>query len=161
MRKLLVIPLGFVLMGAGLAAGLACGKSVPAETSSSAVGPTRSGEEEFVTALGFSCDRERWRVGFDLSKAAQVSGRVERRLSRSPDRWMLVRRLALRRMAAGPRAIDLEPSRSGVYRVTLAFRAADGTAARPLIVFRAGCENPPPPTTTPTLPGTTGTLPVQ
>jgi hypothetical protein len=64
-------------------------------------------------------------------------------------------------MAAGPRAMDVGPYRSGVYRVTLAFRAADGTAARRSIVFRAGCTNPPPPTTTPTLPGTTGTLPVQ
>ncbi len=150
-------------MAAGLVTGLACGSkgTMSVTESGSVVIPAPSGPGEFVTALGFSCDREHWRVGFTLAKSAQMSGRVERRLSRSPERWMLVRRLALRRMAAGPRAIDLEPSRSGVYRVTLAFRAADGTAARPLIVFRAGCENPPPPTTTPTLPGTTGTLPVQ
>ena len=92
-------------------------------------------------------------------RAATVSGRLQRRVARPATRWALVRRFAARRYRAGPHVLELGRHAAGVYRVTLTFAAASRAPLVRAISFRAGCTNPPPPETTPTLP--TGTEPRQ
>src|SRR5262249_46437666 len=121
MKPLAVAIAAASLLGGGLAAGLAAADpGPPAEPTLSvatAVEGTASGD--FVTGLGFSCDRVHWRLGFNLAVPASVEGRLDRRVARAPERWAVVRRFAPRRLAAGPRAFVLKTYPSGVYRVRL------------------------------------------
>lgn len=155
MQKTLAILVGFALGGVGVFAGLACGGNQPSATASSTT--VRPESSPLVRALGFSCDRAHWRVGFTLSAPATVSGKLERR---SAGRWTFVRRLGPVRKAAGPQTLDVGRHAEGLYRASLRFRSARSEVERPLL-FRTSCMNPPPPVTTPTLPGGTSTLPIQ
>ncbi len=154
--KTLAIPLGLALAGVGVLAGLACGRSQPSAPASTAVvGPPGPGP--LVGALGFSCDRAHWRVGFTLSAPARISADLERR---SGGRWTFVRRLGSLRAADGPQTLDVGTHPAGLYRASVLFTSGRTEVTR-TILFRAGCTNPPPPLTTPTLPGGTSTLPFQ
>jgi hypothetical protein len=149
------------LLAGGVLTGLACGggagRGSAGAGSSSVLPPGRTLPEGTVSSLGFSCDRTAWRVGFTLTRPTGVSGVLDRRTQSG---WTHVQNLSPARLEPGPRALALKPHGAGDYRVRLRFRTAGGSFSR-AIVFHAGCANPPPPVTTPTLPGTTGTLPVE
>src|SRR5947209_5604642 len=126
-------------MSAGVLAGLACGGGSAPTATSSAAAPVTSPPGELVTALGFSCDRTQWRVGFTLSRRTRIEGVVEHRARRG---WV-ARRLAGRSFPAGPQAIAVGPGPAGLYRVRLDFTAGGRTVGR-RIAFRAGAARPPP-----------------
>jgi len=139
------------LFAGGFAAALAADDNPPVPAPSTTAPPgTITG---FVSQLVVACDREHWRVRFDLTEPARVAGRLDRRVSRAPLRFTPIRELVSRRLGPGSRFLELGTHPAGVYRVRLRFRG--GTPAKTLLraaLFRAGCTNPPQPPPTGTLP---------
>jgi len=155
---------GFPRTAYGLAAFMAlivvaCGNRAQTGAPSSTKASHGSARPGLLSDFGLTCRQKQWRVGFRLAAPAFVSVRVERSGSRQGG-WVLVRALSSRLVNSGPHAVGGTAGKDGFYRVRLSFRASKGARGTRAIVFRGDCKRPLP-GATPTLPGTTGTIPLQ